>query len=590
MKKILSIAVALALLSPHPAIGESGVAVRQVALSNLYSQSDGGTQVLAGVELPSRDLLVSSVGEGRDWSLRISVGASHQFPIHISVVGDKALVVGRKHPSGGFAALIENGEPVWVRDFYELRSGALYESGDSVVVGYDIDTQNARASFVTYSGSVFWENEFVRDFPTAFEWVDAEGDLVYLRGRSRCGESSACDAVAATAIMLALDRSGNVVNNADILLSDLFGTGSDFRNVYPWLTVSGAAPHPDGGWALSGLGMKSDTGQECLLLARLLSDFSVDNFSGPIFCDEGQDLYENRGAVFVTQSGNTVVSVGSYYELSVAGPTSGATDFVVAVVSSDGNVVYQTQFGSESTDHPNSIHVFDGKIFLSGNNSQGGVNASIPFLENGYHHHAANSPDWVSPEEVILPMTPSAPATLSLSRSATHIQASWSAPESEGGAPIERYIAVAYDTGGAEAGSCIGRTYTMSCSIPYSADGEYTVLVSAINRHGQSEAVSHSIQVIYGLPSVPQDVRHSTMRGRVSVSYSPPSSTGGLRVSRYRVELLHEGAVIRSSLNAANRRAATFTGLPAGEYQYRVSAMNARGWGDFSEFITVRVP
>jgi len=588
MKKLVT-AVIAALLIPVAAQANESRSVEVINLSNLHSESNNNIYVYAGVSMPDRDLVVQARDAGGElWSHRASVNASHQFPLGISISEAGVLVSGRGNHSPGFAVLFSEDGPLWDVRLDNVSDAAAYPSGESVVVGYTPDTGNPTVHFVSSDGEVVDSNEFDFGFPGEFDDVNLIGNEIYLRLFDRCGQLSNCTPSESNIGIIRINQDGEVLSESFTDLDDVFDLGSDFYNVYPWLTVNKIEPYPSGGFIASGFAMRNDTGQNCLVLAKIDYSAATSWSSGPLFCDEDQDLYENRGALAVANSGKIAVSVGSYYELSVVSESSGATDFINAIIDLNDGVVFSEQFGTNSTDHPISVSFFGNGILMSGNNNNGGALARTEYSDIQFLLGDAVSPNWevTVTDQVDLP---SAPTSLSLGRSVNSINVSWSNPEYSAGYKIDEYFAEAYSSSGEKVGECYSPASVNQCTIAYTNNDTYTVQARAITRDGYGESASESVELFYGTPTELTNVVSSASRGKITIRYSAPESDGGSRIRRYYAEVFQEGERVAYKRNARNRTAFYVNRLQQGDYTVRLYAQNARGFGDVSEF-TVTVP
>lgn len=81
-------------------------------------------------------------------------------------------------------------------------------------------------------------------------------------------------------------------------------------------------------------------------------------------------------------------------------------------------------------------------------------------------------------------------------------------------------------------------------------------------------------------PSAPRSVKTKAGNQQVTVSWRPPSSTGGSRVTRYRVVYWSAGSKKKKAEVGSKARKLVVTALTNGtRYSFRVYAHNKRGWG-----------
>jgi hypothetical protein len=568
-------------------------------VSNVHSVSDGNSYVYAGVSLTDRSVTVRQVDRaGQLWSHTLPARASYHFDIGLDISGSYVAAGGRRHhPIGGFGALFKDGELLWHHNLtIAVRDVALYDSGESVWVGWNPVTNAAAVVFMSAAGDIVWEQDYLPDFPSAFANVELVGTTVVLRGVNLCVQQGVCTASAEQAFFVVLDQEGAVVTDTSAPLSHLFDISpTGFRMVYPWLTGDGFVAGPNG-YVLSGLAL-TVRGDYCLVLAGLDYSFAPVWRSGPVFCEDGAELFENRGALTVTTSGDAVVAVGTYYGADVAGASSGSIDFVAAIIGPQG-IAFATQFGTQTTDHPHDISLFDGNMLLSGDTWGGGVLAFVD-VGGGLSSFRAGSvsPNWYVPYVPPVILTPEAPSITHIGVSASGLAITW---EPSPTADVSYYQADVTDEEGVQVTFCRSGSklingvvvrFPTSCETGVLPNGTYTVTVFGVNRHGDGATDQQAVRVNIGVPSAPRNVTGTTLsHGRLSVSYDTPASNGGASVSRYHLEVYRDGVLFDVRRNARNKRSFPLGGVGPGFYEFRVAAQNARGMGEWSAFQSVTIP
>ena len=97
---------------------------------------------------------------------------------------------------------------------------------------------------------------------------------------------------------------------------------------------------------------------------------------------------------------------------------------------------------------------------------------------------------------------------------------------------------------------------------------------------GQSSSPSLSVTYLYNYPSAPTNVWATAGTNTASVTWSPPSDTGGDTISGYKVETYENGVLQRTSTFGSSARAHTDNLVDNGDDVYfRVYATNSRGYG-----------
>ena len=170
--------------------------------------------------------------------------------------------------------------------------------------------------------------------------------------------------------------------------------------------------------------------------------------------------------------------------------------------------------------------------------------------------------------------TPGAPTNATATSSNGGAYITWSAPSSTGGSAISNYTVTS------SPGSLTCTSASTSCTVNGLISGtSYTFTVTATNTSGTStsSSVSNSITVTT-VPGVPTNVTATAGDQAALVSWSAPSSSGGLAISSYTVTV-EPGHNVYS----ANTTSITITGLTNGTmYSFVVVANNSSGIGPTS--------
>jgi serine protease len=176
------------------------------------------------------------------------------------------------------------------------------------------------------------------------------------------------------------------------------------------------------------------------------------------------------------------------------------------------------------------------------------------------------------------------------------VTGSWSAPATDGGAPIAAYSVIALDGGGTVRGWQNVSSDVRSASVDGLTNGTaYTVEVVAWNSKGASAALKASAQPAPGTASTgPQAplwfAAAPGAAGAAGVSWGPPPGDGGAPVKGYSVIASRAGSVVAWVNVGSPARSTTLTGLPSGaDVNIIVVGVNGRGFGTAPSPATVHI-
>jgi uncharacterized repeat protein (TIGR02543 family) len=177
---------------------------------------------------------------------------------------------------------------------------------------------------------------------------------------------------------------------------------------------------------------------------------------------------------------------------------------------------------------------------------------------------------------------PGSPSNVSAQGGNASAVVSWSAPASNGGAPITSYTAIA-SPGGA---SCTVPVGTTSCLVGgLTNGGNYTFVVVATNGAGTSAPSGSSNNVAPvgppGAPSITSAVRGDT---KATITFTPPVDNGGVSIDYFIVTIQPGSQTVTTSSSTVE-----ITGLTNGTlYTFTVAAVNGVGTGSASAGATAR--
>jgi hypothetical protein len=184
-----------------------------------------------------------------------------------------------------------------------------------------------------------------------------------------------------------------------------------------------------------------------------------------------------------------------------------------------------------------------------------------------------------------VPVPPSAPLAVRVLPGPNRLSVTWTAPASDGGAPVGSYLARAYRTasGGTPFASCAATGTGRSCVLT-GLPGGARVYVGVIARNPAGagpEPVVRPSATTWTVAGPPRSVRATSSRGRVTVTWAVPATSGGTPVSGYRAELYTAvrggNPAVRCTAAATARTCVTAALTPGRTYYASVTAANAVG-------------
>lgn len=181
------------------------------------------------------------------------------------------------------------------------------------------------------------------------------------------------------------------------------------------------------------------------------------------------------------------------------------------------------------------------------------------------------------------PGQPNAPTALA---GIQQVSLSWSAPNSDGGAPITGYRIDISSNNGSSYTTVVANSGSSATSavVPNLVPGtSYVFRIFAINGIGASTGsnASTAVTVLAGAPGTPVNIQVSYPTSTlVLISWDPPSSDGGSAITSYVVEYQNGGAWI--ALTPSGRTASTSAVTINDGWQLRIAAVNAVGQSGYA--------
>jgi titin len=201
----------------------------------------------------------------------------------------------------------------------------------------------------------------------------------------------------------------------------------------------------------------------------------------------------------------------------------------------------------------------------------------------------------VGPWSATVTATPAAPVTLP--GAPTNVQATagdakadvtWSAPASDGGAPITGYT-LRYRPQGSANWTTQDATTTSATVTGLTNGTTYEFQAAAKNSQGTgpwSASATATPSATVTVPGSPISLKATPGDSQVVLSWTAPANTGNAAITGYAVRYRAQGATDWTALEAT-ATSATVTGLVNGQgYEFQVAAKNAKGQGEWSTAAT----
>jgi len=195
------------------------------------------------------------------------------------------------------------------------------------------------------------------------------------------------------------------------------------------------------------------------------------------------------------------------------------------------------------------------------------------------------------------PTVPGAPTGLTATPGNGIATLSWSAPGSDGGAPVDSYV---IEGGSSPSGGGIMEKVGSprhTATISSLTNGTtYHLHVHAENAYGDGAAATvsvtpqgpGSVQDSGSVPGPPTGLKTSYGDGFIALSWSPPTSTGGSPITGYHVYLGNSSSLVGARVFATSGRSFRDTDAEVGsKYYIKVTALNTAGEGSATPVISV---
>jgi type II secretory pathway pseudopilin PulG len=212
--------------------------------------------------------------------------------------------------------------------------------------------------------------------------------------------------------------------------------------------------------------------------------------------------------------------------------------------------------------------------------------------------NSAGTGTYSAPSPTALPSTvPTAPLSVQASLGNNSSEVSWSAPASNGGAPITLYTVTASDhTSPGNGGQSCTSSSLAPCTVTGLTNGDtYSFVVTATNGSGVGPVSAPSNSVVpIPVPSAPLNPLATPGNAQATVTWSASSSNGGTPITSYTVTATDQTTPANGGQTCTWSTGAltcTLTSLTNGNsYTFTVTATNANGTGPASVATTPVTP
>jgi len=210
------------------------------------------------------------------------------------------------------------------------------------------------------------------------------------------------------------------------------------------------------------------------------------------------------------------------------------------------------------------------------------VFVSVTATAAGYHEEERVS------TQVSIPATaPTAPRSLKATAKNKAAALTWAAPSATGGKKISGYK-VQKSTNGTS-WSTVATTTAKSYTVKSLTNGtKYYFRVIAVNSVGSSPATAKVAATPATKPSAPRSVMATAKSKAVTLTWSAPKSTGGAKVTSYKVYVSTNGKTYALKKTVTGK-SATISGLTKGKkYWFKVKAANKAGTSASAKVVTAK--
>jgi hypothetical protein len=185
---------------------------------------------------------------------------------------------------------------------------------------------------------------------------------------------------------------------------------------------------------------------------------------------------------------------------------------------------------------------------------------------------------------------PSAPQLDSATPGTAGISLRWTAPTSDGGAPITAYrVYRGTGNGGMALLTTVGSANTSFTDTGAVGGTTYAYAVTAVNSAGESAASNQLSATAWSVPGAPTLATAKGVKGGVALTWAAPASNGGTPVTGYRIYRGSTSGGEALLATVASVTAYTDATAPNGKTSYyQVAAVNAIGTGARSNELSAK--
>lgn len=566
----------------------TGCVLQQVAQSGAPSSGSSGWDVEISLDVdtvsaicPKCQILLMEASSANDSSLGSAVNtAVSDGAIAVSnsyggseASGENSVATSYyQHP--GVAIVASSGDASGVVEFPAVAPDVVAVGGTSLLQYADQGTRSANATESVWNGT-----------PAAGDGAGAGCSLYESPASWQSSFLTSAGGTSICAKRVTADVSADADPDTGLWIYDSYSQGG-------WLIVGGtslASPLVASLYGLAGNAAGSSVYPASLLYANSSSFYHVTSGNvgscGNYLCDATKSIDGYNGPSGVGTPGGAGALAAFDFNPAVA-PATPATPTVGAVTATSVALSWAGVSGASSYSVYSGTTSSSLALMASGLSSPSYTATGLTPASTYYFAVTATNASGTSGQSGVAsattaaPGAPSAPSAVAATAGNGSVSLSWSAPTSNGGSPLTGYVVYYSTTSGAElTGSSYSTTATTATISSLSNGTTYYFEVVAANAYGNSGVSNEASATPAGVPSAPTLNSATPGAGKVTLSWSAPTSNGGSALTGY---VVYDGTTATPATKVTTVSSTTtsvsVSGLTAGTtYYFDVVATNTAG-------------